>query len=206
MTQDHTTEFTKGGWYCRGLGPLQLPGCAQGGFQAFPGCTIGGPHAELQVRERKGKWDALRLAVRAPPRRAVGDQTIFRTPKEVKAFVFSEDYDLLATEGGHWAVPDLLGQGLSCTSTELGAELWCPGCQCREGVTGVCAVSSGPWLCGTASDMARDPRAQRSSSLLSTQQFLCSYKPQSKITPIKKCFAETQILFSGSLPGALLHP
>lgn len=124
----------------QGLGSLQLPGCAQGGFQAFPGCTIGGPHTELHVKERKGKWEALRLAVRAPPRRSAGVQTLFRTPKAVKAFVFSKDYDLLVTGGGDWAVPDLPGQGLWCASTEMGAELWCPGCQCRERLTAVFAV------------------------------------------------------------------
>lgn len=53
---------------------------------------------------------------------------------------------------------------------------------------------------GTASDIARHPRAQHRHSLLSARQFLCSHKPQSKTTPIKKCLAETQILFSGSLP------
>lgn len=51
------------------------------------------------------------MAVRAPPRRAVGDQAILRTPKEAKAFVFSKDYDLLVTGGRHWAVPALPGRG-----------------------------------------------------------------------------------------------
>lgn len=137
MTQDHTAEFTKDGCYCRGLGPCSC-GCAQG-FQAFPGCTIGGHGAELQMKERKGKWDVLRLPVRSPPRRALGDQTVFRTPKELKACVLSRDYDLPVTGGGHWAVPGLPGMGLWCASTELGAELRWPGCQGREGITGVCA-------------------------------------------------------------------
>lgn len=182
----------------QGLGPLQLPGCAQRSFQAFPGCTIW-----ASDKGEEGEMGCLEAGCKSS---SVGDQTIFRTPKEVKAFVFSKDYDLLVTGGGHWAMPDLLGQELWCASPELGEEMWCPGCHCRVGVTGVCSVSSGPWLCGIASDMARHPRAQHSSSLLSTQQFLCSYKYQSKIISIKKCFAEIQILFSGSLPGGLLHP
>lgn len=128
-----------------------------------------------------------------------------RTPKEVKGFVFSEDYDLLVTGGGHWAVPGLPGWGCG-----VPAQSWGQSCGVLAASAGreslVSVLSSGPRLCGTASDMDRHPRAQHSRSFLSTQQFVCLYKPQSKISPIKKCFAETQILFSGSLSGALLHP
>lgn len=191
----------------QGLGSLQLPGCAQGGFQAFPGCTIGGPHTELRVKERKGKWEALRLAVRAPPRRATGIQTLFRTPKAVKAFVFSKDYDLLVTGGGDWAGPDLRAGGCGVPAQSrvqsCGALAASAG---RDSLLSLLSMSSGPWLCCTASDVARHPRAQHSSSLLSRWHFFWSYKPQSKITSMKKYFAETQTLFSGSLPGAVLHP
>lgn len=61
MTQDHTAEFTKGGWYCRGLGPCSCLAVLREVSRHFQGVL-----SELQIKERKGRWDALRLAVRAP--------------------------------------------------------------------------------------------------------------------------------------------
>lgn len=52
------------------------------------------------MKERKGKGDALRLAVRAPPRRAVWDQTVFRALRELKAFVLSRITVCLCQEEG----------------------------------------------------------------------------------------------------------
>lgn len=137
------------------------------------------PDAELQMKERKGKGDALRLAVRAPPRRAVGDQTVFRAPRELKAFVLSRITACLCQEEGS-------GQCLPCWARSCGvpaqswgragAELWWPGCQCREGVTGVCAdVSSGPWLCCTASDTARHPE-HSTAALCSQHSYSSAYR------------------------------
>lgn len=54
MTQDHTGELTKGGWYCRGL--------LREVSRFFQGVPLVG--LTLSCKEKKGKWDALMMDVR----------------------------------------------------------------------------------------------------------------------------------------------
>lgn len=108
----------------------QMPCCAEGGFCVFP------THIKLRVKGRKGQEEAIRrrrgeMAMGAPPRRAKGDQRVFRAHRGVKAFAFNKKHDLHVTDGGDWVVqlwiPICPGKGLweallRCAGTELGAE------------------------------------------------------------------------------------
>ncbi|KAM6382029.1 LOW QUALITY PROTEIN: uncharacterized protein FN964_007374 [Alca torda] len=123
-TSSHeSTALVVGAW------TPQLPCCAEGGFCVFP------TQIQLLVKGRKGQEEAIRrrgqIAMGAPPRRARGDQRVFRAHRGVKAFAFNKKRDLRVTDGGDRVVqlwiPICPGKGpwepsLRCAGTELGAE------------------------------------------------------------------------------------
>ncbi|XP_068786218.1 cilia- and flagella-associated protein 337-like [Struthio camelus] len=68
------------------------------------GCTVGATNVEQQMKEiqEPGKGSKGRkgqMAMGSPPRRAEGDQTVFRVHKGVKTFAFSKRNNLLVTGG-----------------------------------------------------------------------------------------------------------
>ncbi|KAM8819731.1 cilia- and flagella-associated protein 337-like [Eudromia elegans] len=68
------------------------------------GCTLGATNVEQQMKEiqepgKGSKGKTGQLATGSPPRRARGDQTVFRVPKGVKTFAFSKRNNLLVTGG-----------------------------------------------------------------------------------------------------------